>query len=306
MKYPEYLNKKDLIGLTALSKGCSECIDELESSVTNLSKYFNVAYTSNVLGGELVSSSKENRILELNQLLKKNIKLLSIVRGGDFLYETLDSIPYKKIVNKNLWVQGYSDPTSLLYILTTKYDLATIYGYNGKGFEGELDKSKLNNIKILKGQLTKQTSFDRDNISIKGDFKSEGILIGGCIECLKDLIGTKYDNTLNFINKYKNKNIVWYFDVYNMTPINLYLTLLQFKNAGWFKYSNTFLIGKMLFNNDSKEFSYLDAYKALDGNVVYDCNFGHTYPKFTLINGSYAEIKYKNRKLEIKQTKLGE
>ena len=295
MKYPSFLKENDLIGITALSSGCSDSVSEMNEAINNLiNEGFNVITTNNVYGNYIVSSSKENRINELNELLKKDIKLLQIARGGSLLYELLDSIPYEEIVNKKVLVQGYSDPTSLLYILTTKYDLATIYGLNGKSYSGnKLELYQLNNLEILKGNLINQLSYDNESISINGDFESEGIIIGGCVEVLKDVIGTKYDETIKFIEKYKNHKIIWYFDIYNLDPVTLYVTLLQFKNAGWFKYSDTFLIGKILFKQSEDIMTYRSVYeKVFIGNVLYDTNIGK------------VKVNYKNNKLSLSQSLL--
>ena len=305
MIYPNFLKKNDLIGITALSSGCSDSIEEMNEAISNLSKEFKVTTTNNVYGNYIVSSVKEERINELNELLKEDIKLLQIARGGDFLYEILDEFPYEEIVKRKLLVQGYSDPTSLLYILTTKYDLATIYGLNGKSYDGVLQEYQFNNIEILKGNLIEQTSFDNESISLNGNFESSGIIIGGCLEVLKNIIGTKYDNTIDFIEKYKDKKIIWYFDIYNMNPIDVYITLLQFRDAGWFKYSDTFLIGKVLIKQSEDVMAYADAYKkTLVGNILYDTNIGHVKPMFTIINGSFVNVVCYDNKIVLKQNIL--
>ena len=305
MIYPNFLKNNDLIGITALSSGCSDSIEEMNEAITNLEKNFKVEITNNVYGNYIVSGSKDVRLNELNDLLKEDIKLLQIARGGDFLYEVLDGFPYEEFVKRKLLVQGYSDPTSLLYVLTTKYDLATIYGLNGKSYDGILKDYQLNNLEILKGNLMEQISYDNDSISINGDFESSGIIIGGCLEVLKNIIGTKYDNTNNFLEKYKEQKIIWYFDIYNMNPIDVYITLLQFRDAGWFKYSDTFLIGKVLIKQSEDVMTYADAYKkALVGNVLYDTNIGHVKPMFTIINGSFVNVVCYNNKIVLKQNIL--
>ncbi len=216
------------------------------------------------------------------------------------LYETLEDINYQKIVDKKLLVEGYSDPTSLLYILTTIYDYKTIYGFNLKSYDEDTNETYYkNNISILKGNKIIQESFDNLSIS-KKDFKESGILLGGCIEVLKDLIGTKFDKTNEFIEKYKDENIIWYFDPYNMDPASLYRTLKQFSLAGYFKHTNTILIGKIRHPQDESMMTYKDAInKALNDieNVVTNTNIGHIKPCFTLINGNRYNIEYKNNKI---------
>lgn len=300
MKEPRYLQDLDLIGSTALSSGVGMETDSMNNAINNLKKNFNLKITNNIWGNDFSSSDKKTKIKELNEILNEDIKALIIARGGDMLYETLEDINYQKIVDKKLLVEGYSDPTSLLYILTTIYDYKTIYGFNLKSYDEDTNETYYkNNISILKGNKITQESFDNLSIS-KKDFKESGILLGGCIEVLKDLIGTKFDKTNEFIEKYKDENIIWYFDPYNMDPASLYRTLKQFSLAGYFKHTNTILIGKIRHPQDESMMTYKDAInKALNDieNVVINTNIGHIKPCFTLINGNRYNIEYKNNKI---------
>lgn len=301
MKYPNFLKQNDLVGITALSSGMGNDLLETKISLNHLKEYYKLIITPNVYGSSPISSSKEERIKELNELLEEDIKLLINFRGGDYLYEILDKIDFNKIKKKNIWVMGYSDPTSLLYILTTKYDLATIYGFNGKSFDSDkLLEYQLNCLDIVGGKGIIQKSFnDRKTVSINGNFKDSGRIIGGCLDVLKNLIGTSYDNTLNFINKYMDDGIIWYFDIYSMSSIDVYLTLLQLDNIGWFKYTKTIIFGSVLFPLEDDYLKYQDVYRKVfpNKNVIYDANIGHVKPVFTIINGSIANVDYQNSTL---------
>ena len=310
MKYPSFLKKDDLVGITAISCGVGNDIKETKISFNNLKKYFKLIVTPNVYGNFYVSSDVETRVKEFNEILDEDIKLLYIFRGGDFTYEILDYLDYEKIVSKNIWLSGASDPTSLLYILTTKYDIATIYGFNGKGYDCEkLEKYHLNNLEIIQGNLITQESFmDRNTISVNGNFKDSGVIIGGCLDILRFIPGTSYDNTINFIEKYKSKKIIWYFDIFAMDSVEVYLTLLQLNNIGWFKYTDTIIFGSILFPKVECELEYLDGIKRIfkDKNIIYDANIGHVKPIFTIINGSFAIVEYKNNKMILKEELLDE
>ena len=310
MKYPSFLKKNDLVGITALSCGVGNDIIETKISFNNLKKYFKLIITPDVYGNYYVSSDIKTRVKEFNELLDEDIKLLYVFRGGDFTYETLDFLDYEKIVKKNIWVSGASDPTSLLYILTTKYDIATIYGFNGKHYDSKvLEKYQLNNLEIINGKLITQESFmDRNTISLNGNFTDSGILIGGCLDILRFIPGTSYDNTLNFLKKYQDKKIIWYFDIFAMGSVDVYLTLLQLKNIGWFKYTDTIIFGSILFPKVECEMDYLDGIKKIfpNKNIIYDANIGHVSPVFTIINGSFATIQYKDNKMILTEEFLDE
>lgn len=310
MKYPKFLKTGDVIGITALSSGAGDKLIEVKISLNHLKDHFRLIVTPNVYGGEIVSSSIETRIREFNEVLDEDIKGLMNIRGGDFAYETLDGLDLEKIVKKELLTQGFSDTTSFVYILTTKYDYATLYGSNAKSFDSEnLERYHVDNIEYMKGNLVLQKSYhDRNTISVNGDFVSTGVIIGGCIDAIRFLLGTSFDGTKEFINKYKNKKIIWYFDNYAMNSIDLYLTLLQMKNMGYFKYSNTFIFGNVMFPNVVGNLEYIDAYKRAlgDVNIIIDANIGHVEPRFTILNGSLATVTFKDNELILKQELMDE
>ena len=310
MIIPKFLNNGDTIGITACSCGVLRKIEKYEKSIKQFQdRGFEIVETNNVRTDGYVSSDKVTRARELESLfLDDNVDMLAIASGGDFLYDMLDEVDFKILKDNVKWLAGSSDPTSLLYILTTNYDIATLYSpCNMSGFSSEdLHQSYLNYFEILKGNLVKQEKFpyvenneiddlfDQPNewININGDVDETGIVIGGCIEVLKDVIGTKFDKTNEFLERYKDEEFIWYFDVFNMTSEGIYNTLLQFKNAGWFKYTKAVIIGKVLFPNTFTDLSYEDAVKnALpEMKTIFNFDIGHVKPSFTMINGMKARV----------------
>lgn len=308
MIFPKHKKDNITIGVTACSSGVLDKIEKYEDSINNVEENgFNIVETDNVRASGVVSSSNVIRWNELKSLyLDNNIDIISIASGGDFLIDMLSLVDYDLIKDNVKWICGSSDPTSLLFIITTKLDIATIYSpCNMSGFNIKpLHKSYLNYFEILKGNYVRQDRFpkcenesfsdilDKDNEwnNINGNVDETGTLIGGCIECLKDIIGTKYDNTKEFINKHDN--IIWYFDVFNMTSEGLYNTLIQFRDAGWFNNTKAILIGKVCFPNSYVEMSYEELIsKAIpDIKVIYNFDVGHVKPSFTMINGANVRI----------------
>jgi muramoyltetrapeptide carboxypeptidase LdcA involved in peptidoglycan recycling len=238
--------------------------------------------------------------------------------GGEILIDMLPYIDLDNISRNIKWIQGYSDPSTLLYLVTTKLDIATIYGINAGGLDQDNLHSSLEyNLELLKGNISKQNSYEyyektnskrKDNneynlntkvkwISNKENIDITGRLIGGCIDALNDIIGSNFDYTLDFVEKYYKDGIIWYFDIYSMSSIQLYRTLFHMKYTGWFKYSKCFIFGRVLFSNE--EFiSYYEAIEKIleDIPFIMDTDIGHTSPKMTLINGSICNIKYKDNK----------
>lgn len=317
MKYPKFLKRNSLIGITAPSSGVGRKIESFDLSINNLKKEFKIIETKSVrnLGSE--SNIPKIRGEEFNELLKnKEVEMIFCASGGDFCLSSLEYIDFDLIKDNVVWIEGYSDPTSILYYITTKYDIATIYGNNAGSFDQlTLHKSLKYNIELIKGNINKLEKFDlyekerNEDTSynltepviyknINGNVDTYGRIIGGCLDVLINIIGTKYDCTKNFIEKYKEDGIVWYFDIFSLTVENLYNILYQFKYAGYFKYTKCIIIGRILFKNGFTDKTYESVIKEVipDIKVIYDFDIGHVPPKMTIINGSYVHVVSNEKK----------
>ena len=45
-----------------------------------------------------------------------------------------------------------------------------------------------------------------------GPIHMEGRLIGGCLDCLVNLVGTRYDKVAEFVERYKEDGIIWFLE----------------------------------------------------------------------------------------------
>lgn len=322
MIYPKFLEKESTIGITAPSAGVGEKLESFDKSLEQLKKHFNnIIETNNVRNKGIVSSDEITRAKELMELAtNKKIELVLLATGGDFMMEILPYINFEEIKNNPKWYQGYSDITNILYPVTTICDIATIYSGNAGSFDMEpLHESLLNNIEILKGNLIPQNSFEyyestkqdtsdgyaldtKVNIKCDKNININGRIIGGCLDVLKNIVGTKYDNTKNFIEKYKEDGIIWYFDIFSLSSEETLRTLWQLDQAGWFKYSKCFIFGRVKFPNTFMDLSYSDVYKKVlnDKIIITDADVGHVKPTITIINGALTNVKYEDGKLCLK------
>lgn len=325
MKYPKFLNDTSTIGITAPSAGVGKYKDEFNLSIKNIRKFVkNIKETANVRNEGEISAPSNIRAKELLELFEdKNVDMILCATGGDFLTDILPYIDLDIIKNNSKWIMGASDPTNLLYLITTKLDISTIYGHNAASFDSaNLHKSQLTALNTIIGNIDSQQSYDyyeKDknnrqngnyNTTEKVYWKSNnnvntsGRIIGGCIDCLRYLLGTKYDYTKEFIEKYKNDGIIWYFDIFSMNAEDFYLTLFQMKEAGWFKYIKCLIIGRVFIPSSNTTMTYEKATKIIFDNlpIIYDADIGHVCPKMTIINGSVAHINCENGKGKIEFT----
>jgi muramoyltetrapeptide carboxypeptidase LdcA involved in peptidoglycan recycling len=309
MIYPKRLKENDIIEIISPSNGVkSKKIEKFEKAVKKLNSYgFKVIEDKYVRNSENgVSSSAFNRSIELNNTIKNtDVKALIACSGGDYLVQIMDLINFNDIKENPKWIQGQSDITPLLFYITTKFDIATIYSFNAKSFgDDDLPESMIkNNIEFLKGSMPKQIEYGYkigdDKIlqtweCITEDKEFKGRIIGGCLDSLKDIIGTKYDCVKKFIKKYSKDGIIWYFDVAGMTNEDILRTMWQFKNAGWFIGCKGILYGRIENEINYTGTTLRDAvnnnFCDLNIPIFINTDIGHTEPVHTLINGSLVKI----------------
>lgn len=321
MIYPEFLKENDLIGITAPSAGVGTKIESFEKSLNSLKRNgFKTIETKNVRSNSFISSTELERTKQIDELVNNNqVKMVLAATGGDFLIEILPFLNLESIAKNPKWFMGYSDPTTLLYLITTKLDIATFYGTNAGSYDQTLlHESLKNNMEIIKGNIVEQNSFElyesekNDEIdgynlvqkvyweTLNGNVNMNGRIIGGCLDCLRLLLGTKFDYTKQFIQKYKDDGIIWYFDIYSMSSEEVYCTLFQMKQAGWFENLKGVIVGRVLYK---KEFciTYQEALKKVfkEVPIIFNADIGHVSPKMTIINGSIAQIECKEGKGKI-------
>lgn len=335
IKYPKKLLDNDTVGITAISLSAN--LEKIDMAEENLKKYgLNVIETKDVRNESknFISASDKQRAEEFVKLyLDDNIKHIIAARGGEF---AIDIIPYlhkyKDDIEKNnvvKYLQGYSDISLINYYLTTNYNIATLHAENISDFSmKKYHESLLNTIKLLKGDFVNdefiQDSFDKYqkeeledsleyNLTEKVKYKSiyednectfSGRIIGGCIDVITQLIGTKYDNTVNFCKQF-DEGVIWYIDNFGLDSLELYRRLLQMKNAGFFFNANGFLFGRTINDISNPDFTYEYALKKalgdLNVNIIYDVDIGHVPPQFTIVNGSYAKFEYFDNKGRLTQ-----
>lgn len=311
MKYPKFLKENDTVGVCALSAGVGKKLEEYDASLDILRfNGYKIKEKGNVRINDERGGSAKSRANALKTLYKdKDVDMVMCAAGGDFCYEVLPYIDLETIKENPKWFMGYSDPTSVCLMITTKLDIATIYGLNAGSYE-ELKYCE-DNLSIIKGDLITQYSYelyeDKEGflsdermfihpVYWKGNNKEtkfKGRCIGGCLDVIKDMIGTDYIDMDNFNDKYKDDGIIWYFDIFAMSSENVYRTLLQMKAAGYFKYTKGILFGRVLFDSSFTEMTYEDAYNMAIGDLPYlmDVDIGHSSPSMTMINGAIIEVE---------------
>ena len=237
---------------------------------------------------------------------------------------------------------GYSDNTNFTFLLTTICDVASIYGpcagtfgmepwdesiedcfslFTGKKLmmqsyplwekeglrdeEHPLEPYNLTEQSLVRGFLTqKDHTGEVQAFETEGTIEFKGRLIGGCMDCLVNLTGTKFDQVKSFNERYKEDGIIWYLESCDLNVFGIRRAIWQMIHAGWFEHVKGFLIGRPL--HFGEEMIGLDQYHAVidllkeyQVPVMMDLDIGHLAPMMTLINGSTASVCAENGKVKI-------
>jgi muramoyltetrapeptide carboxypeptidase LdcA involved in peptidoglycan recycling len=332
MRYPKFLAENGTIGLVAPSFGCS--FDPYVTCLNEAEKYFkgrgyHIEEGPNTRKGEGIgiSSTPENCGKELTDMyVSPSNDMLISVGGGELMCETIDHVDFKKVKAADpKWFMGYSDNTNFTFLLNTICDVASIYGPNMPEFGMEkLHSSLTDTIDVFTGKLNRVSGYDlfeiqsfKDenhptvgyNLTEKKQLKLfmgenemnrlpvvEGRIIGGCLDCLANLVGTKYDNVAQFNEKYSDDKIIWFVEACELNVMSIRRALWNMDRAGWFKNVAGFIVGRpdVAFG---QQMMGLDQYSAVTGilgkynvPIIMDADIGHISPTLPIICGSVASV----------------
>ena len=320
MYYPPMIKKGDTIGICAPSAGIGR---DLESYIRSRKLFeqagFQIKETASVRNDAEPSNTGEIRGEEFNSLMKdKEVKMIIAAAGGSFNYEMLPYVDDELIKNNPKWVMGFSDPTFLTYYITCKFDIASFYGKNALFLDFPIKhRTTSEAFDIIQGKNIIQKSYDfyekeRDYESIgcnldtpvywelyhAKELDCKGRLIGGCIDVISNMIGTPFDCTKDYMDRYED--IIWYFDVFSYEAENLYLLMLQMKHCGYFKKAKAVIFGRVLMKGFSKDETYVELLKkCFDIPFLMNVDIGHVRPSMTVINGAVIHLTCKHGKGEI-------
>ncbi len=334
MRYPDFLPAGGTLGFVAPSFGCNiepyrtaftAALDRLEGEGYGIDLGPN-CFEGSGIG---ISNSPDKCGQELTEYYcsDHNDALISC-GGGELMCETLDYVDFDRVAAaRPKWYMGYSDNTNFTFLLTTLCDVASIYGPCAAAFGMQPRHPAVQDaFDLLRGRKTKMKSYgfwerEKDEEAaptapyrtteplVLHSFPDKnmtfsGRLLGGCMDCLVNLLGTCYDNVVPFTDRYQDDGILWFLESCDLNVMGIRRAIWQMQHAGWFQHVRGFLIGRPLCYG--QELMGLDQYHAVidllgayDVPVVMDVDVGHLPPQMPLICGSMAEVTVKGNKLTV-------
>lgn len=123
----------------------------------------------------------------------------------------------------------------------------------------------------------------------------KGRIIGGCLDTLITLCGTRFDRVKEFTEKYKDDGIIWFLESCDLSMLQIRRGLFQLKNAGWFNHANGFIFGRPYHFNEteigvSEYNAVVSVLGEFDKYMILDADIGHLPPAIPIISGAVADI----------------
>jgi muramoyltetrapeptide carboxypeptidase LdcA involved in peptidoglycan recycling len=144
-----------------------------------------------------------------------------------------------------------------------------------------------------------------DDLKPAGDEKIEmkGVLLGGCLDILVNLCGTRFDRVKEF--KEENPDIIWVLEACDLNPMTIWRSMWNLKEAGWFDGAKGFIIGrpeaswKLDMMGADQYNAVTEVVKDLGVPVVMDAEIGHVGPMMPVVMGAEAKVTVKGNDLNI-------
>ena len=139
------------------------------------------------------------------------------------------------------------------------------------------------------GRSVRQGESGTDSIQFSGR------LIGGCLDILANLCGTKYDHVSEFSERYREDGLIWFLEACDLTVFSIRRAIWELQHAGWFEHVKGFLIGRPLAGRETLMgldhiHAVTDLLECYQVPILIDVDIGHLPPMMPLITGSMATV----------------
>lgn len=295
------------------------------------------------MGDGLGISTKPEKAAEdlMRFWLDDSIDALISVGGGELMNETISCLDFDALkASRPKWFMGYSDNTNFLVPMAALADTAGIYGPCATGFGKPWEATENDAFAILEGTKTHFSGYPLFELPETGDTarkdeplspyvltepkilssfvpgaggvkKAEaeeiitfsGTFMGGCLDVLVNLSGTKFDGMKQFNESHRD--VVWMLEACDLNPMSIRRSVWTLLNQGWFDHASGFLIGRPLASFRG-EMMGVDAYNAvtdvighLGVPIIMDADFGHVSPMLPAVIGAESTIRVCGNDLEM-------
>jgi len=269
--------------------------------------------------------SVRRRTAELMAMLTDpSIKAVIPPWGGANAIEVLAMLDFEEVAAAEAtWFIGYSDVSTVLTPLTLLTGVTTLHGNNLMDTPYRVPTSLLPWLDIV--TLSAGSEFsqrpagvhrvnDWDDWTIRPEVTEHvwnghggwrrldehrsrievtGRMIGGCIETLSALVGTRFLGVADFVEEYAPNGLIVYVESGTGEPARIRQGLELLRAGGFFASANGILVGRTRSPDPGQSEQVratLDAIGDLDVPIVGDVECGHVPPHLPIVNGALGRL----------------
>ncbi|KGJ73385.1 peptidase S66 family protein [Cryobacterium roopkundense] len=338
IRYPRPLRAGDLIGVTSPSSGVgAKEQGRLEYALGGLGERgFDVTIGECMDGKTHVSAPAEQRAAELmGMLLDPRIRAIVPPWGGETAIDLLPHLDFDAIAQAEpTWFVGYSDISTLLTPLTLLTGLATVHGSNLMDTPYDLPAPLLpwtDVVALPAGSTFRQASPGVHRLGEWDDWEAHpevsqrawngegtwtrldagtrpvdvsGRLIGGCIETLANLAGSRYGDT-NRLRTGSETGVIVYVEASGDEALSICRNLHGMRLAGFFEGARAILVGRTGAPDSptlTQAEAVLDALAVLGVPIISDVECGHVPPQLPIVNGALGRLVFTDSEQYLEQS----
>ena len=297
---PPYLKPGDTIGIVCPAgympfEKAQACIDTL------LSWGFKVV-PGKTLGNQFhyFAGTDTERCSDLQNMLDdRNIHAILCGRGGYGTGRIIDLLDFSKFSKHPKWIIGFSDITVLHCHLFSGYKIASLHAPMAAAFnDGEFKNKYITS--LHDALLGKKASYKTEGNILDQPGKSNGILVGGNLSLLVNLIGTKSD--------LKTKNKILFIEEVGEYIYSVDRMMYQLKRSGKLEHLKGLIIGRFSEMKDttiafgqSAEEAIKQLVKDFDFPVCFGFPVSHEKENYALKIGLKYKLKVEKGHVELKE-----
>ncbi|MFZ4240301.1 S66 family peptidase [Streptomyces murinus] len=335
IRYPRPLRPGDRVGVTSPSAGVAEPLRaRLDVAVEEIERRgYEVVVGRCMDGSTHVSAPAAERAAELTEMLTDPaVRAVVPPWGGELAIDLMPHLDFEAIGRAEpTWLVGYSDMSTLLAPLTLLTGVATVHGNNLMDTPYRVPEGLVSWLDIVaapQGEPFTQTppgrhrtggwddwtrepgigEFTLDGaggwrrLDGEGDVEVEGRLIGGCIETVAPLAGSRYLDTRRFAGA---EPLLVYVEACEDNALVIARHLHGMRLAGFFDRAAAVLVGRTHAPDAptlTQDAAVLDALGPLGVPILADVECGHVAPYLPLVNGARGRVAHTAARSEITQT----
>jgi muramoyltetrapeptide carboxypeptidase len=338
LRYPAPLSPGDRVGVTSPSSGVPEEMRaRLDVAVRTVeARGYEVVVGACMDGTSHVSAPAAERAAELTSMLTDpDIRAVVPPWGGETAIDLLPLLDWDALrVAEPTWLVGFSDLATIITPLTLLTGVATVHGNNlmdtpYRTPDGLVDWLEI--VSMQAGESFTQTPPGRHRaggwddyrehpevselvldgvgrwrrLDGEGDVEVQGRLVGGCIETLCNLAGTRYADVGSFARVHAPEGLIVYVEASEDDAATICRNLHGMRLAGFFDNANAIVVGRTSAPDQptlTQDEAVLDALGGLGVPIVADVECGHVPPYLPIVNGARGRVVCTATRNELTQT----